>query len=122
MPTQWTRTLTPPPPLRSTRATCTPSPATCWKPPTTDHTAPTKPFTAALNGHRLVLGLLDDSRTPEHPAFPPAGTTLRLGSRTFQCSPDDHRTEPYARLAARPPTVKAHVEFRTPTYVKRSGR
>ncbi|MDT0326992.1 CRISPR system precrRNA processing endoribonuclease RAMP protein Cas6 [Nocardiopsis lambiniae] len=121
MPTQWTLTLTPPPPAPVDPRHLHALACHMLETPTTDHTAPTKPFTAALNSGRLVLGLLDDSRPLERLAVP-AGTALRLGSRTFHCSPVGHRAEPYARLAACPPAIKAHMEFRTPTYVKRSGR
>ncbi|WP_431887557.1 CRISPR system precrRNA processing endoribonuclease RAMP protein Cas6 [Nocardiopsis alba] len=121
MPTQWTLTLTPPPPTSVDPRHLHALACHLLEPPTTDHSAPTKPFTAALSGRRLVLGLLDDSRPLANRALSDE-PALRLGSHTFRCSPDGHRTEPYARLAACPPAVKAHVEFRTPTYVKRSGR
>ncbi|MDE3725306.1 CRISPR system precrRNA processing endoribonuclease RAMP protein Cas6 [Nocardiopsis sp. N85] len=120
MPTQWTLTLTPPPPTPVDPRHLHALACHLLETPTTDHTATTKPFTVALNGRRLIMSLLDDSRPLEHLALP-TGSALRLGSRTFHCSPDGHRTEPYARLAACPPAVKAHVEFCTPTYVKRSG-
>lgn len=121
MPTQWTLTLTPPPtspvdPRHLHALACR-----LLETPATDHTAPTKPFTAALDGHHLVLSLLDDFAFPENLPFSP-GTTVRLGPHTFRCSPHNHRSDPYARLAACPPAVKARVDFITPAYVKRSGR
>ncbi|MDT0329348.1 CRISPR system precrRNA processing endoribonuclease RAMP protein Cas6 [Nocardiopsis lambiniae] len=120
MPTQWTLTLTPPPsepvsPRHLHALACR-----LFETPADDHTAQAKPFTAALVDRRLVLSHLDDPAAPDVPGE--ADGTVRLGTDAFRLDPIDRRAEPYERLTAVAPAVKARVGFATPTYVNRSGR
>ncbi|MET9796029.1 CRISPR system precrRNA processing endoribonuclease RAMP protein Cas6 [Nocardiopsis alba] len=120
VPTQWTLTLTPPPPTsidpRHLHA------LTCHllETPGSEHGAALKPFTTATSGTGLVLSWLDEPTEPDLPTR--LGSPARLGRHLIHLELGDRHSEPYVSLASSPPAIKAQVEFRTPTYMNHSGR
>lgn len=120
MPTRWTLTLTPRPPTPFEPRHLHALACRLLETPTGDHTATTKPFTAAYGGDHLVVSWLDELTEPDLPAR--LGIPTRLGHRPVRLELGERHSEPYTSLASSPPAIKAQVEFRTPTYVNRSGR
>ncbi|MFL1434862.1 CRISPR system precrRNA processing endoribonuclease RAMP protein Cas6 [Nocardiopsis protaetiae] len=120
MPTQWTLTLTPPPPDPVDPRHLHALACQLLETPTAEHTAATKPFTAAATGAHLVASWLGGPAEPDLGAK--LADPLRLGAQPVRLSPADHRSVSYPRLLDLPPTAKAAVEFVSPAYVSRNGR
>lgn len=120
MPTQWTLTLTPPPPSAVLPSHLHALACALLESPAEDHTAQTKPFTAALAGQRLTLGWLDETSAPDMSAR--LSEPVRLGAHTSRAALVDQRFEAYTRLTAAPPTRKVAVSFVSPAYVNQGGR
>lgn len=120
MPTQWTLSLSPPPPPSVLPTHLHAAACALLESSTEDHAAQTKPFTAALTGQRLTLGWLDEATSPDLPSR--LREPLYLGGHTATATLTDQRFEAYTRVASAPPTRRAAISFDSPTYVNQGRR
>ncbi|QTD99994.1 CRISPR system precrRNA processing endoribonuclease RAMP protein Cas6 [Streptomyces cyanogenus] len=92
--------------------------------PGSDHTSPVKTFTVQQpTAHAPTTLHLRTSwyGTGDIPATAVESRVLRLGNTRCHVTRTHQRTEPYATLAAAPPTTRATLTFHSPTYFTRSG-